>query len=664
MTCCCRYNRTGRCHNCSCVKKGLQCQGCLPQRLGNCTNATLTQPSNLMPTTATSPPSYSAPNIASTSPPSQNSTPEVITVEHDTTQSNSIDDNSEESPVTELPPCVSMAKPAFSWGLLSSEEFTQSLNSAYSEAIHWKPNYFKIPYGNVGKAFTSELAKLYEAYGLSSAMEPIALKAATLMPILLLQKPARNSKATDHSTCLKRPLQSWKNGDLDDLVREGLTIQQRIPAFSTAKHHERLARSFANLMFQGKTKAAIRLLSDCDKGGVLGLNDEVDTGCGPKKVRDILTDKHPPYRPASPDAILNDEIPELHNVVFDSLDSKRIKSAALRTSGAAGPSGLDALAWRRLCTSHKAASNELCNALALVAKRLCTTLIDPQGIAPLTACRLIALDKNPGVRPIDIGDTARRIIAKATLSVIRVDVQEAAGSMQLCAGQISGTEAAVHAVRALYESDETEAILLIDASNVFNSLNRQAALHNIQRLCPALATILINTYRAPNELYIDGDVILSQEGTTQGDPLAMSMYTVATLPLIMSLKSEMNDVDQVWYADDASVAGKIMRLREWWEKLTIQGPKYGYFPNAIKTWLVTKEKHHSEATAVFNDTEVKVTSEGRPYLGAALGTKEYTHSYVSSKVQEWSTELLALNNVSKTQPHAAYAAFTHAWPIK
>ena len=153
-------------------------------------------------------------------------------------------------------------------------------------------------------------------------------------------------------------------------------------------------------------------------------------------------------------------------------------------------------------------------------------------------------------------------------------------------------------------------------------------------------------------------MILSQEGTTQGDPLAMSLYALATLPLIMSLKNEMNDVDQVWYADDGSVAGRIMRLREWWEKVTIQGSKYDYFRDAIKTLLVIKEKHHSEATAVFNDTEVKVTSEGRPYLRPALGTKEYTHSYVSSKVQEWSTELLALNNVSKTQPHADYAAFT------
>ena len=35
---CCRCNRSGRCANCSCVKGGGPCQGCLPQRLGNCLN--------------------------------------------------------------------------------------------------------------------------------------------------------------------------------------------------------------------------------------------------------------------------------------------------------------------------------------------------------------------------------------------------------------------------------------------------------------------------------------------------------------------------------------------------------------------------------------------------------------------------------------------------
>ena len=54
----------------------------------------------------------------------------------------------------------------------------------------------------------------------------------------------------------------------------------------------------------------------------------------------------------------------------------------------------------------------------------------------------------PGVRPIGIGDTARHIIAKAILNLTRQDVQEAAGSVQLCAGKIPSIEAAVHAVRS------------------------------------------------------------------------------------------------------------------------------------------------------------------------------------------------------------------------
>ncbi len=65
------------------------------------------------------------------------------------------------------------------------------------------------------------------------------------------------------------------------------------------------------------------------------------------------------------------------------------------------------------------------------------------------------------------------------LRVTRQDIQEVAGSVQLCACQMSGTEAAVHAVRTIFNKDDAEAILLVDASNTFNSQNRQTALHNI-----------------------------------------------------------------------------------------------------------------------------------------------------------------------------------------
>ena len=74
---------------------------------------------------------------------------------------------------------------------------------------------------------------------------------------------------------------------------------------------------------------------------------------------------------------------------------------------------------------------------------------------------------------------------------------------------------------------------LTRSSNAFNYVNRQAALHNISILCPALSMILLNTYGAPNHLFVTGQgEISSREGTTQGDPLAMSMYALATVPLI------------------------------------------------------------------------------------------------------------------------------------
>ena len=88
------------------------------------------------------------------------------------------------------------------------------------------------------------------------------------------------------------------------------------------------------------------------------------------------------------------------------------------------------------------------------------------------ACRLVALDKNPGVRPIGIGEVVRRIIAKAVLSVVGGDIQQAAGALQLCAGQISGVEAAIHSMRSIFAEDSSEDMLLVDASNAFNSLNR------------------------------------------------------------------------------------------------------------------------------------------------------------------------------------------------
>ena len=157
-----------------------------------------------------------------------------------------------------------------------------------------------------------------------------------------------------------------------------------------------------------------------------------------------------------------------------------------------------------------------------------------------------------------------------------------------------GCEAAIHAVRDLFSDASSEAALLVDASNAFNCVNRQAALHNISILCPALSTILHNTYGAPTRLFVTGQgEISSSEGTTQGDPLAMPMYALAVVPLIRHLHSTVPAASQVWFADDATAVGSASVLLDWWNHLVSIGPAFGYFPNSSKTFLIVKPEHLS-----------------------------------------------------------------------
>ena len=93
--------------------------------------------------------------------------------------------------------------------------------------------------------------------------------------------------------------------------------------------------------------------------------------------------------------------------------------------------------------------------------------------------------------------------------------QQDAGPLQVATGLQEGAEAAIHSMKLIFEQNSTDGVILIDASNAFNSLNRKAALHNIRIICPEFSTVLINTYRLPVRMFIQGgEEILSVEGTT------------------------------------------------------------------------------------------------------------------------------------------------------
>ena len=61
-------------------------------------------------------------------------------------------------------------------------------------------------------------------------------------------------------------------------------------------------------------------------------------------------------------------------------------------------------------------------------------------------------------------------------------------------------------MKDIFEEEETDGLLLVDASNAFNSLNREALLHNIKYICPPMSQYVKYVTAMENHL-----VFLSQE---------------------------------------------------------------------------------------------------------------------------------------------------------
>ena len=174
--------------------------------------------------------------------------------------------------------------------------------------------------------------------------------------------------------------------------------------------------------------------------------------------------------------------------------------------GGAGPGGCDACHWQDSLLRYGAHSVRLRESVASLCRRLANTIVPWPDIRGLVASRLIALDKCPGVRPIGVGETLRRIVGKVVCSACRLDMEEVAGVSQLCAGTKAGIEGAVHAMNDLFDVNKSDGwgVLVMDAANAFHSLNRIAQLWNARVLWPRCSRFLVNTYRGWASLVIRG----------------------------------------------------------------------------------------------------------------------------------------------------------------
>ena len=94
-------------------------------------------------------------------------------------------------------------------------------------------------------------------------------------------------------------------------------------------------------------------------------------------------------------------------------------------------------------------------------------------------------------------------------------------------------------------------------------------------------------------------------------------------------------------------------------KLNEFGPSFGYYPNAGKTWLVTKEEYLQVAQELFAAHRINLTTSSHQYLGSAIGDESFLYTSLQRKVQKWGAQIHTHSQIAATEPHAAYCGFTH-----
>ena len=138
-----------------------------------------------------------------------------------------------------------------------------------------------------------------------------------------------------------------------------------------------------------------------------------------------------------------EDIPEMVPLEFTDDDVTWVTS---KLSSAVGSLGAEAMELRNWLLCFGCASEEFRVVVSSLPDWMDNFSPPWAAYRALMVCFLVTLDKRPGVRPVDIGETLRQALAKLVMRAAGDQAKTVCGNLQLCAGLEAGIEGATHAV--------------------------------------------------------------------------------------------------------------------------------------------------------------------------------------------------------------------------
>ena len=283
---CCKCNGpNSTCTRCSCAKNSKLCSSCIAGKQGFCRN----RPGWDSSPTRQSP----SPSHVSCSPSSVSDSPLA-----------SLGSSSSNSPMNSFPSTdLGDSEGHFlddSEVVLSA--YGSTLSSSTTSNNEWYPrwktisqlsgNHYFLPKGQCGRRYIALLTE--EIDFLSRGVYPSERIIVLCSVILERDKFVRST--CDIVRNLNRRMELWSKNNFDLLVQEACRCDSSLQ--SRRRHSEHTERVFTRLMLLGKTRAAMRWLTERSKGRTLFPSDtitlSIDNSMKTMSVIDALKHKHPP----------------------------------------------------------------------------------------------------------------------------------------------------------------------------------------------------------------------------------------------------------------------------------------------------------------------------------------------------------------------------------
>ena len=335
-----------------------------------------------------------------------------------------------------------------------------------------------------------------------------------------------------------------------------------------------------------------RVRSKCADGDVKAslraLTSSEDFVHPTSDIVSILMEKHPPT-PSDEDL---PPPPQANDPPPLQVTAEQVRSAieSMPTGSAAGLDGIRPLHLRQLISTDAVEpGRRFLRSLTVLTNIALDGRIPECARDAFFGAALCALrKKDGGLRPIAVDSVYRRLPCRIAAHHAADLLAPEFRPIQLGVGTRLGCEAAVHAAREFMskvtDDSPPSVFVKVDVRNAFNSVRRDIMLKAIYNRCPETYRLAFQAYSAPTPLHIGDYTIPSRCGVQQGDPLGPVGFSLAIDDCARSMKSLLN----VWYLDDATLAGPIGAVTEDLVSLQSRLPELGLELNSAKCELTIR----------------------------------------------------------------------------